>query len=273
MPMPTGRPFEGMQPLRRRAILRGASLAAGAAFAGPFARFAGAGSVKKPDVVPALAFFPTPYRREVNLQGKNVVITGASRGMGRAIALELLNAGATVWGTSRTPLAYPGVTEYPLLALDIADPVSIGAFVPAIGATTAGRVDVLINNAGRYVLGSTTPLGPESGLHEHRSRGGAATDLHRAGRRQRRSESGVAVGIRPAADSRRWRHRPAAVDRRPCAPSASGDAVTAVQHDARGVRRTARRRGADPAVLDRRTEGDERRRPALGQAVKRHRHR
>ena len=90
--------------------------------------------------------------------GKNIVITGASRGIGRATALELLTTGANVWGTSRTPAAYPAISEYPLLTLDLEDPASIGSFVPAIGAATGGHVDVLINNAGRFVFGSTTPL-------------------------------------------------------------------------------------------------------------------
>jgi NAD(P)-dependent dehydrogenase (short-subunit alcohol dehydrogenase family) len=65
---------------------------------------------------------------------------------------------ANVWGTSRTPGAYPEVTEYPLLTLDLEDAASIGSFVQAIGEATGGRVDVLINNAGRVVFGSTMPL-------------------------------------------------------------------------------------------------------------------
>lgn len=116
------------------------------------------GDRKSRDVEPELLLFPTQYRAERSLAGRNVVITGASRGNGRATALELVRAGANVWGTSRTPGAYPHVFEYPLLPLRLEDPASIAAFVPKVAAATGGRVDVLINNAAQFVFGTTTPL-------------------------------------------------------------------------------------------------------------------
>ena len=146
--------------ISRRAMLETAGLAATAAFLGPGATVAEAKDKDKDHVVPAPVYAPTPYHREIDLTGKQIVITGASRGIGRATALELVAAGATVWGTSRTPLAYPSINEYPLLQLDLEDPASITSFVPAIATATSGRVDVLINNAGRIAFGSTTPLDP-----------------------------------------------------------------------------------------------------------------
>ena len=146
---------DALSGLSRRAMLGTAGLATAAILA---PAVAAAKEADKERVVPAPVYSPTPYQREIDLAGKNIVITGASRGIGRATALELLTTGANVWGTSRTPAAYPAISEYPLLTLDLEDPASIGSFVPAIGAATGGRVDVLINNAGRFVFGSTTPL-------------------------------------------------------------------------------------------------------------------
>jgi NAD(P)-dependent dehydrogenase (short-subunit alcohol dehydrogenase family) len=142
----------------RRGLLRGAGLATAAALAGT--AMSRPATAQDGGVVPAPVYFPTRYTPEVSLHRKNIVVTGASRGIGRATALELVKAGANVWGTSRTPQAYPGITEYPLLELRLEDPASIAAFVPAIGVATRGRVNVLINNAGQFVFGTTTPIDP-----------------------------------------------------------------------------------------------------------------
>src|SRR5215471_15074999 len=132
--------------ISRRVMLGTAGMAATGALLGSVAH---AAEDKVSVIVPAPVYAPTRYRREIDLLGKNIVITGASRGIGRATALELLSAGANVWGTSRTPAAYPAINEYPLLALNLENPLSISAFVQKIGAVTGARVDVLINNAGR----------------------------------------------------------------------------------------------------------------------------
>ena len=82
-----------------------------------------------------------------SLEGKNALVTGASRGIGRAIALELSRAGASVVVSYQT-----GADEAEALAseiggkavqADVSDPESARALVEA-----AGDVDILVNNAG-----------------------------------------------------------------------------------------------------------------------------
>jgi len=82
-----------------------------------------------------------------SLEGKNALVTGASRGIGAAIAAELARAGAAVVLSYRT-----GAHEAEALAselggravqADVSDPDSARALVER-----AGDLDVLVNNAG-----------------------------------------------------------------------------------------------------------------------------
>ncbi len=82
----------------------------------------------------------------------SVVITGANRGIGLALARRYVDAGWEVHGTARAPEAaddlrgLPGVTVY---RLDVSEQASIDAFAKAM----EGRpIDHLVNNAG--VMGS-----------------------------------------------------------------------------------------------------------------------
>ncbi|NJC69967.1 glucose 1-dehydrogenase [Planosporangium thailandense] len=84
-----------------------------------------------------------------------VVVTGASRGIGRELAMLLAEAGAIVVPTGRTTAdladlsveaRYRGVQLHPVL-LDVRDVASIRQTVDRIVATH-GRIDVLVNNAG-----------------------------------------------------------------------------------------------------------------------------
>ena len=81
-----------------------------------------------------------------------VLITGASSGLGAAIAHHLAGQGYRVFGTSRRPTDEE--RPFSLLPLDLRDPTSIQACVAQVLAQ-AGRLDVLINNAG---IGYTGPL-------------------------------------------------------------------------------------------------------------------
>ncbi len=88
-----------------------------------------------------------------------VLITGASRGIGRAIALELARAGASVMLTARNAAALEAVagearesaagsgTEVQTLAVDLTDDGAAEQLRDAL-ARAYGRVDLLVNNAG-----------------------------------------------------------------------------------------------------------------------------
>lgn len=94
------------------------------------------------------------------LDGKVALVTGASSGIGRTIALAMAAAGADVLVTYRTRAAQARQVEESItsagrraasLPFDLADVASIAAL--ATGAREAfGRVDVWINNAGADIL-------------------------------------------------------------------------------------------------------------------------
>ena len=78
----------------------------------------------------------------MQISGSTALITGASRGLGRHFAEQLINRGAKVYATARDPerVDLAGAVR---LRLDITDPASVAA---AAGAAT--DVSLLINNAG-----------------------------------------------------------------------------------------------------------------------------
>jgi short-subunit dehydrogenase len=78
---------------------------------------------------------------------KRVFITGASSGIGLAMAKLLAAQGHEVWGTSRNLERIPKIAGWHAVRLDLADPVSVEtAFNAALN--DAGCFDVVINNAG-----------------------------------------------------------------------------------------------------------------------------
>lgn len=83
---------------------------------------------------------------------KVVLITGASSGIGKAIAEFLQSKNYIVFGTSRNPGKQE--SSFPLVALDVTKPESILSAVEEVIAA-AGKIDVLVNNAG---IGITGPI-------------------------------------------------------------------------------------------------------------------
>ena len=78
---------------------------------------------------------------------RRVFLTGASSGIGLAIAKLLVEEGHEVWGTSRNLERIPKMPRLHPIRLDLADRLSIeNAFNSALAE--AGYFDVLINNAG-----------------------------------------------------------------------------------------------------------------------------
>lgn len=89
------------------------------------------------------------------LQGQIALVTGASRGIGQAIALELGKQGATVIGTATTDKGAQAIADYLTaagvkgtgLALNVNDAAQIEAVLGAI-RQQFGELSILVNNAG-----------------------------------------------------------------------------------------------------------------------------
>ncbi|MGH8100477.1 MAG: SDR family NAD(P)-dependent oxidoreductase [Chthoniobacterales bacterium] len=88
---------------------------------------------------------------------KHIFVTGASAGIGLAIAKALSDRGDEVWGTSRNPARVPKLPRLHPVQLDLADPDSIErAFHRALNE--AGHFDVVVNNAGSGHFGPAESL-------------------------------------------------------------------------------------------------------------------
>jgi 3-oxoacyl-[acyl-carrier protein] reductase len=95
----------------------------------------------------------------MTLEGKAALITGASRGIGRAVAQQLAAAGVSLGLASRSgdDLGLDGVVARPC---DVRNPADLEAIV---GETVDrfGRLDILVANAGVGAYGPFLELAPE----------------------------------------------------------------------------------------------------------------
>lgn len=86
------------------------------------------------------------------MQGKIALVTGATRGIGRAVAEELVSKGAFVIGTATSEKGAESISAYlgekgKGLVLNVADQASIDAVLKQI-KQEFGDTDILVNNAG-----------------------------------------------------------------------------------------------------------------------------
>lgn len=109
----------------------------------------------------------------IDLSNKRVIVTGASRGIGRAIAMAFAAEGARVAICARTESAVAEAgaelaqkaADVIARPVDVTDTGAVNAFVADVAARWGG-VDVLVNNAGQGKGGNLDTLTPEDIL-EH----------------------------------------------------------------------------------------------------------
>jgi 3-oxoacyl-[acyl-carrier protein] reductase len=93
-----------------------------------------------------------------DLAGRVSLVTGAARGIGKAIADRLAANGSTVYYTDRdADELQRAAAGGRWLRLDVTDPAEIAAAVRHV-ESEAGRIDVLVNNAGVNTLAHRVPI-------------------------------------------------------------------------------------------------------------------
>lgn len=90
---------------------------------------------------------------------KVVLITGASSGLGQALAEQLAEKGYRVYGTSRNPKG-KGLT-YQMVAMDVREEASVRRAIAEL-IEREGRLDAVINNAGIGIAGPLEQLRMEN---------------------------------------------------------------------------------------------------------------
>ncbi|MBN8588684.1 MAG: SDR family NAD(P)-dependent oxidoreductase [Rhodothermia bacterium] len=102
----------------------------------------------------------------MEIQHRFVIVTGASRGLGRAISEVLVAEGAIVFGFGRSEQdlkevkSQLGESFHPILC-DLQSAHTVKQAMSQVLATTNGRIDVLINNAGLGKFGAVEAMSEE----------------------------------------------------------------------------------------------------------------
>ncbi len=104
-----------------------------------------------------------PATQPRNLQGQKALVTGATSGIGRAVALQLARDGAEVIvhgrDAARGAETVDAITaaggQARFVGADLSDPADLQRLVKAVG-----EIDILVNNAGFSWFGATPDLRP-----------------------------------------------------------------------------------------------------------------
>jgi NAD(P)-dependent dehydrogenase (short-subunit alcohol dehydrogenase family) len=127
---------------------------------------------------------------------QTVLVTGATSGIGLAIANELHKNGFRVYGTSRTPEKHRHNLPFELLELDITSDSSIQNCIDTL-LSGSGKIDVLVNNAGIAINGSAEEISLEQAYRQFETNFWGAVKMTRAvlpAMRQQRSGKIITVG-------------------------------------------------------------------------------
>ena len=78
----------------------------------------------------------------------HILVTGSSRGIGKAALAALAARGAKVIGHASRPVSAAG--GVPVIAADFGDPLSVQSLWDQAMDIAGGEIDVVVNNAGRF---------------------------------------------------------------------------------------------------------------------------